>query len=53
MGLAMAYSILLNHFKFDPIHMRYMFILWLEQGLGNGGRPHSIGLGGNISISMG
>lgn len=53
MGLAMGYSLLLNNFKFDPVHMRYMFILWLENGLGNGGRPHSIGLGGNISISMG
>ncbi len=32
--------------------MRYLFILWLEHGLNNGGRPYSIGLGGNISISM-
>jgi hypothetical protein len=32
--------------------MRYMFILWLNNGLGNGGRKFSIGLGGNISISM-
>lgn len=32
--------------------MRYMFIVWLENGLNNGGRSHSIGLGGNISISM-
>lgn len=29
-----------------------MFVLWLCHGLGNGGRRYSIGLGGNISISM-
>jgi hypothetical protein len=29
-----------------------MFVMWLEHGLNNGGRPYSIGLGGNISISM-
>ena len=53
MALCMADSLLLNNFKFDPIHMRYMFIMWLEHGLNNGGRPYSIGLGGNISISIG
>ena len=52
MALAMAYSVLINNYKFDPIHTRYMFVMWLEHGLGNGGRQHSIGLGGNISISM-
>ncbi len=29
MALAMAYSILYKNYKFDPIHIRYMFILWL------------------------
>ena len=53
MALCMADSLLLRNFEFDPIHMRYMFTMWLEHGLNNGGRPHSIGLGGNISISMG
>ena len=52
MGLCMADSILLNDFEFDPLHLRYMFQLWLRHGLNNGVRPHSIGLGGNISISM-
>ena len=52
MALCMADSLLLQGFKFDPVHTRYMFHMWLEHGLGNGGRPHSIGLGGNISISM-
>jgi len=52
MGLAMAYSLMLNNFVFEPVHTRYMFHCWLKHGLGNGGRPHSIGLGGNISISM-
>lgn len=28
-----------------------MFHMWLYHGLNNGGRPYSIGLGGNISIS--
>lgn len=27
-------------------------MLWLDYGLNNGGRPYSIGLGGNISIAM-
>ena len=52
MGLAMAYSLMLKDYKFDAVNTRYMFHLWLEHGLGNGGRDHSIGLGGNISISM-
>jgi hypothetical protein len=52
MGLCMADSILLNNFTFNPIHIRYLFHMWLQHGLNNGGRPHSIGLGGNISISM-
>ena len=52
MGFCMADSILLNDYLFDPKHIRYLFTLWLRQGLNNGGRPHSIGLGGNISISM-
>ena len=29
MALCMADSLLLHNFKFDPIHMRYMFIMWL------------------------
>lgn len=48
----MADCLLLNNYQFNPMHMRYLFILWLEHGLNNGGRPYSIGLGGNISISM-
>lgn len=52
MGLAIAYSLLLKRYEFDPINIRYMFVLWLCNGLGNGGRSHSIGLGGNIAISM-
>ena len=48
----MADSVLLTDYNFNPQHLRYMFTLWLEHGLGNGGRPYSIGLGGNISISM-
>lgn len=27
-------------------------MLWMDYGLNNGGRPYSIGLGGNIAISM-
>ena len=38
MGLAIAYSLLLNGYKFVPKHMRYMFHLWWNHGLGNGGR---------------
>ena len=52
MGLSMADSVLLNEYKCDPTHLRYLFTLWLRHGLNNGVRPHSIGLGGNISISM-
>lgn len=52
MGLCIADSILLNDYLFDPTHIRYLFTLWLRHGLNNGGRPHSIGLGGNIAISM-
>lgn len=52
MGLCMADSLLLNDYHFDPKHFRYLFNLWLKHGLNNGGRNHSIGLGGNISISM-
>lgn len=48
----MADSLLLNDYIFNPVHIRYLFTLWLRQGLDNGGRSHSIGLGGNISISM-
>lgn len=29
-----------------------MFHMWLYHGLDNGGGQHSIGLGGNIKISM-
>lgn len=52
MALCLADSILAQNFKFDPIDLRYRFLMWLEFGLNNGGRPYSIGLGGNISISM-
>jgi hypothetical protein len=48
----MATSILYNNGHFVPKHIRYMFILWILNGLNNGGREHSIGLGGNIKISM-
>lgn len=52
MSLCIADSILATNFQFDPIDLRYRFMLWLDYGLNNGGRPYSIGLGGNISISM-
>lgn len=52
MALCIADSLLLNEFKFDAKHIRYMFHMWLYHGLDNGGRKHSIGLGGNIKISM-
>jgi ADP-ribosyl-[dinitrogen reductase] hydrolase len=52
MGLCMADSILLNKYEFNPKHIRHTFIAWLHHGLNNGGRARSIGLGGNISISM-
>lgn len=32
--------------------MRYLFVLWIAHGLNNGGRVRSIGLGGNIKISL-
>jgi ADP-ribosylglycohydrolase len=52
MGLCLADTILATSFKFDAIDLRYRFQLWLHYGYNNGGRPYSIGLGGNISISM-
>ena len=52
MGLCMADSLLLNDYEFNPLHLRYMFVMWLQHGLNNGGRDYSIGLGGNISISI-
>ena len=52
MALCLADSILARNFDFDPVDLRYRFMLWLDFGLNNGGRPYSIGLGGNISISM-
>ena len=52
MALCLADSVLLKEYKFDPQHIRFMFTMWLEHGLDNGGRKHSIGLGGNIAISM-
>jgi len=52
MGLCMADSILLTDYHFNPKYIRYLFTLWLENGLNNGGRDYSIGLGGNISLSM-
>ncbi len=52
MALCIADSLLLNKFEFNPKHTRYMFHTWLYHGLNNGGRPRSIGLGGNIKISM-
>ncbi len=52
MALCIADSLLLNKFELDPKHLRYMFHMWLYHGLNNGGRDVSIGLGGNIKISM-
>lgn len=52
MALCLADSILVKDFAFDPLDLRYRFMLWMDYGLNNGGRPYSIGLGGNISISM-
>jgi hypothetical protein len=51
MALSLADSLLLNDFKLNPKHSRYMYQMWLHHGLNNGGRRYSIGLGGNISIS--
>lgn len=52
MALCIADSLLIKDFKFDPKHIRYLFHMWLYHGLNNGGRAKSIGLGGNIKISM-
>ena len=52
MALAIADSLILNSYKFFPEHIRFMFHMWLYHGLNNGGRDFSIGLGGNIKISM-
>jgi hypothetical protein len=52
MALAMATSLIFNKGVFDPKHIRFMFMLWICNGLNNGGRKHSIGLGGNIKISI-
>ena len=52
MALAMATSLIYNKGNFMPKHIRYMFMLWIFNGLSNGGRKHSIGLGGNIKISI-
>jgi ADP-ribosylglycohydrolase len=52
MALAMAASLVLNRGNFVPKHIRYMFILWICNGFCNGGREYSIGLGGNIKISI-
>lgn len=51
MALSLADSLILNNYKHTPKHSRYMYHMWLHHGLNNGGRPYSIGLGGNISIS--
>lgn len=53
MALCIADSLIYNQFTFQPKHIRYLFLLWFFNGLNNGGRQHSIGLGGNIKISMG
>lgn len=52
MALCMADSLIYNKYRFEPKHIRYLFLLWFFNGLNNGGRKHSIGLGGNIKISM-
>jgi ADP-ribosyl-[dinitrogen reductase] hydrolase len=52
MALCLADSLLLNDFKLNPLDLRWRFLLWVNCGLNNGGRPYSIGLGGNISISF-
>ena len=52
MALAMSTSLIHYKGKFNPKHIRYMFMLWIFNGLSNGGRKHSIGLGGNIKISI-
>lgn len=52
MALCMADSLIYYKYRFEPKHIRYLFLLWFFNGLNNGGRKHSIGLGGNIKISM-
>jgi ADP-ribosyl-[dinitrogen reductase] hydrolase len=52
MALCMADSLIYYKYRFEPKHIRYLFLLWFFNGLDNGGRKHSIGLGGNIKISM-
>lgn len=52
MGIVMGYGLIINKYEFNPIKNRQMFNLWWYRGLGNGGRKRSIGLGGNISISI-
>ncbi len=52
MALCLADSLLFNNFKFNPQDLRLRFMLWIRCGMNNGGRPHSIGLGGNIAVSM-
>lgn len=52
MALCLADSLLEKKLQFDPVDLRLKFLLWIEYGLNNGGRPHSIGLGGNIAQSM-
>lgn len=52
MALCLADSLLFNDFNLNPVDLRRRFLLWIQCGLNNGGRPYSIGLGGNIAISM-
>jgi hypothetical protein len=49
MALTVADAFLLKDYNFDPKLLRTLFIIWFQHGLNNGGRKHSIGLGGNIS----
>lgn len=52
MALCIADSLIVNNYELNHPNLRYLFILWLENGLNNGGKDHSTGLGGNISISL-
>jgi ADP-ribosyl-[dinitrogen reductase] hydrolase len=52
MALCLADSLLMNDMKYIGKDCRYRYLLWLYFGYNNGGRPESIGLGGNISISL-
>ena len=52
MALCLADSLLSTKLVFDPLDLRLRFMLWIDYGLNNGGRPYSIGLGGNIAQSM-